>query len=84
MSVAPFEFVPLTLTVEPDVSDDLKCQDQISGRLFYGRWSLRKVSRYARQVNSLLSLPGIYLFQGHLKENLILLNEDCGINKICS
>ena len=36
-----FEFVPLELTVELDVSDDPKCQDQISGRLFYGGWSLR-------------------------------------------
>ena len=44
--VSLFEFVPLELIVELDVSDDPKCQDQISDRLFYGRWSLRKVSRY--------------------------------------
>ena len=33
--VGPFDFVPLKLIVEPDVSADPKCQDQISGRLFY-------------------------------------------------
>ena len=33
VSVAPSEFVPLQLTVEPDVSDDPKSEDQISGRL---------------------------------------------------
>ena len=31
--VAPFEFFPLKLIVEPDVTVDPKCQDQISGRL---------------------------------------------------
>ena len=44
--VSLFEFVPLELIVELDVSDDPKCQDQISDRLFCRGWSLRKVSRY--------------------------------------
>ena len=49
VSVAPFKFVPLKLTVEPDVNVDPKCQDQISDRLFCGRWSLRNVvSRYGK------------------------------------
>ena len=47
-SVAPFGFVPLKLSVETHVSDYPKCQDQISGRLFYRGWSLRKVSRYGK------------------------------------
>ena len=48
VSVAPSEFVPLQLTVEPDVSDDPKCEDEIYGRLIYGGWSLRKFSRYGK------------------------------------
>ena len=36
VSLVPFDFVALKLIVEPDVSADPKCQDQISGRLFYG------------------------------------------------
>ena len=38
----------MELTVELDVRDDPKSQDQISDRSFYGRWSLRKVSRYGK------------------------------------
>ena len=35
-------------------------------------------------VNPLSSLAEVYLYQERLKEGLILLNEDCGIIKICS
>ena len=50
-AVASSEFVPQQLTVEPDVSDDPKCEDHFqfpASRLFYGSWSLRKVSRYGK------------------------------------
>ena len=57
VSVAPFEFVPLKLIVEPDVNVDPKCRDQISDRLFYGRWSLRNAAS-PDMVNPLLSLQG--------------------------
>ena len=44
-----------TYTVELDVRDDPKCQDQISDRLLYGEWLLRKVSRYGK---SFIKPPG--------------------------
>ena len=77
VSVSLFEFVPLELTVELDVSYYPKCQDQISGRLFYGGWSLRKVFRYG--LSYVLSFPGVYSFQERLREGLVLLSEDFGI-----
>ena len=46
VSASLFEFTPLELKVDLDVSDDPKCQDQIFGRLFHVGWSLRKVSKY--------------------------------------
>ena len=58
---APFEFVPLKLIVEPDVNVDPKCRDQISDRLFYGRWSLRNAAS-PDMVNPLSSLQGGYSF----------------------
>ena len=48
VSIAPFDFVPLKLLVEPDVNVDPKCQDQISGGLFFGRWLLRNFFRYGK------------------------------------
>ena len=77
MSVAPFEFVPLKLIVEPDVTVDPKCQDQIPGRLLYGRWSLRNVSCYGK--SSIKSPEGLFIARTfEREEGLIKLSEDCG------
>ena len=59
LSVSPFEFVLLELTVELDVRDDPKCQDQIPDRLFYEGWSLRKVFRYGK--SSIKPLGGLFI-----------------------
>ena len=72
MSVAPSEFVPLELTVEPDVSDDPKCEDQISGRLFYRDDRLEKTPD---MMNPLLSLRGAYSFQEYLRGRSGFFNE---------
>ena len=58
VSVAPFEFVPLKLIVEPDVSVDPKCQDQLSGRLFYGSG---RFGKSPDMVNPLLASPGLFI-----------------------
>ena len=58
VSLAPFEFVPLKLIVEPDVSANPKCQDQISGRLFYGSGRL---GTSPDMVNPLLSPRGLFI-----------------------
>ena len=71
-----FEFVPLELTVEISVTDDPKCQDQISHLLFYGG----RLGKSLDMVNLLLSLSGFYSFQECLREGLILLSEDFGIS----
>ena len=42
--VAPFEFVPLKLIVEPDVSVGPKCQHQISGRFIVLRKAVAQES----------------------------------------
>ena len=71
VSVAPFEFFPLKLTVEPDVTVDPKCQDQISGRL------LKEGGRLGTSpdmVNPLLSLQGGYSLQERLRGRRDLLN----------
>ena len=75
---APFDFVPLKLIVEPDVSADSKCQDQISGRLFYG--SVR-LGTSPDIVSPLLSpLGGLFISKTFERdEGLISLSEDCGI-----
>ena len=56
--MAPFEFVPLEFSLETDVSDYPKCQDQISGRL----------GTFPDVVNSPLCIPRVYSFQERLRE----------------
>lgn len=58
VSLAPFDFVPLKLIVEPDVGADPKCQDQISGHLFCGSGRLGTCPDV---VNPLLSPRGLFI-----------------------
>ena len=66
VSLASFDFVPLKIIVEPDVSADPKCQDQTSGRLFYG--SVR-LGTSPDMVSPPLSPLGGYSFQKRLSRD---------------